>query len=269
MTVQPFTRAERDAVVHRLRELETQIYPPSGTPGPSAGDRANLREQFYVVLGEYSDRLPRLSLSVCPYCAVPLRRVFDPFGVDGPWWHTDVQVTYEDPRSCEHFKVLLGALTLADGKPVEATEEVRPGPEVPFVVPALLSHPGMIAVVGRLELATGHIAFPIAYFSNTEIAPIELHQPWCRKDLWFKDDEGNACWTIANDLWDFDLAPYMAEGRLRWVLLEETEPRVRSSVNSDGCPFLDLPGERCPQQLVAGEREFLPLPTGEPLNPFE
>jgi hypothetical protein len=259
------TREERDALVSRIAALSKRMEEALDL---SARDFGLLREELYVALGEYADRLPRPTLSACPFCALPLKRVFDPFGPDGPWWYADVPVKFQEPAACPHFKVLLGALGLNGREPAEVQVEVRPGPEVPFVVPTLLSLPGMLAVVGRTTLATGDAAYPIAYFSDQEIAPVRLHQPWCRTTLWFQDAGGRAAWTIANHTWAFDLAPFLRDRRLRWTRLEEAEPRVYDGAEGGPCPFVDLPGEHRPQQLVAGRRDFLPPPTGEPINPF-
>ena len=81
----------------------------------------------------------------------------------------------------------------------------EPGPEVPFVVPNLLELPGMIAVVGRIELETGDVAYPIAYFSDKKTRATDLHATWLRSEYWFKDESGNSCWNISNDEWSFDL----------------------------------------------------------------
>jgi hypothetical protein len=261
------TRTARDELVQRIYDLEARIYSPPGTTPLTPAERAVAREQLYATLGEYADRLPRMRLSVCPFCEAPLKRVFDPFGMDGPWWHADVTVKYEEPASCEHFRVLLGAVHVGDRVPDEVQGEVRPGPEAPFVVPALLSRAGMRAVAGHVALATGDSAFPVAYFSDQPTRAIELHQPWLRTTYWFEHN-GRTGWTTKNDVFDFDLRPYVEAGRLLWVDLQLEEDRVFSGEDAE-FPFHDLPGVRERQQIVGGQREFLGLPTGEPLNPFD
>jgi hypothetical protein len=261
------SRAARDTLVLRIHQLEEALYPgEGGTPLPQR-ERLRAREQLYATLGEYADRLPRMRLSVCPYCEEPLRRVFDPFGMDGPWWHADVQVTYEEPDACEHFRVLLGAVNLGGREPAEVGEEVRPGPEVPFVVPELLQVAGMRAVIGSLKLATGDVAYPIGYFANEPTDPLDLHQPWCRTMFWFTDDDGTG-WSASNAEFDFQLAPWVQSGAVAWTDLADEEARVRTGPLAE-FPFLDIPGERSLQQIVGGEREFIGLPTGQPLDPFE
>jgi len=267
---EPFTREERDEIVNRMSALWGELFPGPGGAAPGDRRRNELRDLYYQALAEYGDRLPRMIVSACPLTGAPLKRAIDPFGFDGPWWPVMSAVDIEEPRGPATFQVLLGALALRREKPTEAKDAVKPGPEVPFVVPALLALPGMIAVVGQLTLETGDTAYPIAYFSDQEIAPQQLHQPWLRDEFWFTDADGNEGWSIATDPWDFELGPYLETGQLRWVLLDEPAPRVRRhGVEGDGpCPFADLPGERLPQVFVDGEREFLALPDGGPAVPF-
>jgi hypothetical protein len=113
-------------------------------------------------------------------------------------------------------------------------------------------------------------AYPIAYYSDQEVAPVELHQEWRRNMLWYQEG-GKWLWTYANDPWDFELEPHLASGRLRWVLLGagEDPPRVRRASESDRCPYVDLPGERGKQVISGGARSFLPLPDGSVPWPFE
>jgi hypothetical protein len=262
------SKEERDVLVQGAYDLERQLYPRPGEKPPSVREAGLVRERFYASLAEYSDRLPRVILSICPYCESPLKRAFDPFGLDGWWWHVDLQVSFNEPAPCEHFQVLLGALSLGQRAPAEVRAEVRPGPDVPFVVPALLELPGMIAVVGRTEILTGDIAYPIGYFSDREIAPLRLHQPWCRNMYWFEDEDGNSAWSVANDEFDFDLTPHLEAGRLRWADLDHPEAGVFPKEGED-FPWSGLEGDRERQQLVAGERDLLGLPTGDPLNPFD
>lgn len=261
------TRPERDALVRRIRDLEAGLYPPTEAPQPTEHERDLLRESYYLALGEYFDRLPRVLMSVCPFTGEPLRRAFDPWGLDGFWWHQRPLAKIEEPAAPPTFRVLLGALSLAGRGPSEAVETVMPGPEVPFVVPRLLALPGMVAVVHRLALETGDVAHTIGYFSEEEIPPELLHQHWLRADLWFKDEEGDPGWLIANDAWDFELAPHVAAGALRWVREGPDGPEVAGAADGP-CPYAGLEGERRPQAIAGGEREWLEPPSGEPFDPF-
>lgn len=261
---EPFPKEERDAVVAKCRELWSRMYPSDG-PRPTPPELHRLRDRYYEGLAEYADRLPRRLLGMCPFTGEPLLRSFDPFGLDGYWWHLNCVAAIEEPRAPATFQVLLGALTLGRTAPVEVKNPVKPGPDVPFVVPALLSLPGMQAVIGRVEMPTGDVAWPISYFSLEKIDPKDLHQPWCRDMYWFVGDSGQSAWSIANDPWDFDLAKWAAAGKLGWVDLAAPKP----TVVSEKLEFLyDLAGDRKPQLLSEGERDLLELPTGAPVVPF-
>jgi len=153
--------------------------------------------------------------------------------------------------------------------PKEATREVIPGPEVPFVVPRLLSLPGMVAVIGEVRSQTGDVGYPVAYFSEQEIAPEKLHQFWLRQDFWFKTEAGDASWIIASDTWDFDLKPWVDKKKVLWVGEKDGKPAALSADSGKPCPYVNLPGERRPQIVSFGEREWGEVPSGVPFNPFE
>ncbi len=263
------TTSDRAALLHKAWELESKLYPADRKQMPEGRAAATLREAYYLTLGEYVDRLPRIVMSVCPHTGQPLKKSFDRWGVDGPWWHKDREVKIEEPKPPATFKVLQGALALHKRVPLEARAPVIPGPEVPFVIPRLLQLPGMVAVVSRLQLETGDIAYPVGYFSTAEIPHPRLHQFWLKDDYWFNLENGKSAWLIANDVWDFDLAPWVRSGKLRWTEGEGEAMRVVDGLKTESCPFLDLPGDRLPQSLGFGKRELLDLPDGTPVNPFE
>ncbi len=263
----PFPREERQALVMRCQDLWGRLYPPDGSDRPEPAEFHRIREAYYQGLSEYADRLPRLPMGVCPFTGTPLLRSFDPYGFEGWWWHVELIVQLAEPRPPGAFQTILGAVKLNRDAPTEVgTDAVRPGPEVPFVIPTLMELPGMQAVIGRIEMETGDTAYPVSYWSEAEIPPNMLHQPWCREMWWFEDPEtGKSAWSIANDVWDFDLAPWVAQGKLSWVDLDSDTPIARR----DDLDFLfSLPGEKKPQLFAEGEREFLELPNGEPVVPF-
>jgi len=263
------TAADRRLLLDKAWSIEAQLYPDDDAPELDDQARAKLEETYFLTLAEYADRLPRVVMSICPHTGAPFKKSFDPWGVDGPWWHKDREVEIEEPKTPPTFKVLQGALALQGRTPLEARAPVIPGPEVPFVIPRLLELPGMVAVVSRLSLATGDVAYPVAYFSTEAIPHPRLHQFWLEEDYWFETDDGKSGWLIANDLWDFDLAPWVRAGKLRWIEREASALRVVDGRDGPPCPFLNLPGDRQPQSLGFGKRVLLELPDGSPVNPFE
>lgn len=255
------TRAERDALVAELRALERSLFPPEDEPEPTRRESARLWEGWYRAAGEYADRLPRVAMGACPFTGAPLKRAFDPFGLDGPFWWKDRPFAIDEPDAPPAFKVVLGALALHGRNPTETLDEVIPGPEVPFVVPRLLGLPGMVAVISRLECETGDTAYPISYWSAAQIAAEDLHQPWLRQELWI-----DGSWLIATDPWDFELSRWIGLDKLFWYDAESG--RVLGAGSGARCPYLDLAGERAPQSLSGGERSTLDLPDGQPIEPF-
>ncbi len=266
---EPLTRAERDDLLRQMREIDARLYPDDEDQEPSPREETRLEERALVLQGEYADRLPRVLMGRCPFTGAPLKRCFDPFGLDGPWWGKGRTFKPDEPKPPATFRVLLGALDLRGRVPSEAIEEVIPGPGVPFVVPRLLELPGMVAVISRLTLATGDLAYPIAYFSQSSIAPEVLHQFWTRPVHWFKTAEGGSGWIIANDIWDFELAPWIEAGKLFWISPGDADAKVHGRDSGVPCPYLGLPGERMQQTLSDGECELSDPPNGEPVSPFE
>jgi len=262
-----FTRTERDNLLEKLRELDSRLFPADEANTSSGRTAARLQDDYLLALAEYSDRLPRVVMGVCPFTGAQLKRAFDPYGLDGPWWWKDCPVEIEEPKAPPAFQVLLGALALGGRLPAETTDEVIPGPEVPFVVPRLLGAKGFLAVIARLELATGDIAYPISYWCEAQIPPANLHQPWLRQELWFNNSQGAPAWNIVNDPWDFNLDSWIAQGKLSWV--DAATGKLLGRDSGVRCPFLDLGGDRQPQSLSGGERNLLDLPDGALINPFD
>lgn len=261
-------KEERDYLLQTMNEVHGDLYPADDSQAPDDKQYFRLKEKFYQVKEEYADRLPRLILSRCPFTGEDLKRAIDPFGLDGPWWQVSNDVTYDEPQSPETFQVLLGAVDFLGRTPTEVKAQVKPGPGVPFVVPRLLDLPHMKAVIGSLKLATGDTAYPIAYFSDADIDPSQLHQSWCRNEYWFPTEGGGEGWSISNSIYDFDLAPYMQDGRLFWTDLNDPQGEVLGAGNKK-CPFINLKGEKERQMVAGGQINLMGLPNGDTINPFD
>ena len=264
MTV-PLSRAERDAIVNEYWESERSTTTPHVKDLTSQQVRAAYARQD-TLLAEYGQRLPRVRVSRCPYCGEMLEFPFDAFGLDGMWWAREGIVETPVPND-PHFKVLLGAVEFHGREPAEARPNghVLPGPAVPFVVPRLLELPRMIVVISTLELPHGDTAFLMAYFSDAPLAPVDLHQPWGRETFTFPDEGGELRWSAATDRWDFDLQPWVEKGRVMWV--HPGDPSFTLQ-NTGACPYVGLEGRRQPQVIEVGQLSTLPLPDGEPFDPF-
>jgi hypothetical protein len=220
------------------------------------------------LLDAYGRCLPAVPISRCPFCGTVLEYVFDAMGLDGPWWHIRKLAEFRLPKE-EHFRVLVGGIDFHGREPAEARvhRTVRPGPGAPYVVARLFELPGMRAVVSAVALPHGDTAYLTAYFSPEPIHGALLCQPWGSVDYEVRDAHGEGQgWGVANDVWDFDLKPWLKSGQLAWI--NPGDPAL--AIQTEGpCPFVDLPGTRAPQSIDRGSLSVLDLPTGEPPQPFE
>lgn len=258
------TRERRDELLRELRDLEARMYPDDGSDAPKVNTARRLQRRCDAILAEYADRLPRVVMGACPFTGKLLKRSFDPYGLDGPWWWKDRPFDIEEPRAPASFRLLLGALALGARGPSEVRDEVIPGPDVPFVVPRLLELEGVVAVVARLELLTGDVAYAISYWCRRKIPADELHQPWLRAELW-DGGGGDESWMVANDPWDFDLERWIAADRLFWIAPGGSKVLGRTS--RARFPYARLAGDRRPQSLAYGARMLLDLPDGTLIPP--
>lgn len=259
----PLTRDERDGLLARLR-VARALYERSldahvawlDRPGELGIDEGSLmyvdtpayaqarasHAEMVAIESEYFRRLPRVVMAACPFCARPLYRAFDPHGLEGLWWRSDAQP--EEPPACPHFCVLVGAVSLGGHAP-RPDFDVHPGPGVPFVLPRLLGHPGMIAVVAELPMVDGAVGFPVAYFAPRRPPVQALAAPWARSNHVYTTQLGEHGWRAADglDAWDFSLDGW--EAQLRWC-----PPGGDRTVLANGAgPFRDRPGVRAPQQI--------------------
>ena len=210
----------------------------------------------------YFEAIPRTPVSCCPYCAEPLVRTFDPYGLEGFWWRSSAEP--EEPRACRHFCLLRGAVDLAGEPPDGGDFEAHVGPAVPYVIPRILELPGMIAVVSRIRTADRHLAYPVAYFAERRPPPQDLTAGWARTNYVYMTQLGEVRWRVPNDPWDFELRPWLERGKLRWCT--SNGQTFVLSPESEAFPYLDLPGERRPQVVKGNALFFEPQPDGSILR---
>lgn len=269
MSVASFSEAERRQLVDRYYQLRRDLTAPHNKAFTIAQRQAKAKERD-AVIQEYAERLPFVPLSRCPFCANELEYPIDVQGFDGPWWFKGPLAEYPEPNTCEHFRVLLGATDFKSRKPAEAEAipEALPGPGAPYVVPRMFAEvPEMKAVVSTLPIPPGYTGYPIAYFSEKPAHGALLHQPWGRESYQVRNEDGEyESWRSANDKIDFDLQPWIDRGLLLWI-----EPGDSSLVlrNRPPSPYVGLAGVRAPQKISRGNLQALPLPSGQPLQPFE
>lgn len=173
----------------------------------------------------YFDRLPRVVMSCCPFDGLPLVRTFDPYGFDGPWWRPDAAP--EEPPGCPHFCLLRAAVRSAG---IAAKDDsLHVGPRDPYVIPRILELPGMIAVIGQLEMADGAIVHPIAYFAPRRPPVQQLTAHWPRSVFLYTTALGQHRWRFDDRAEDFALAPWTSRGRVRWCDPESNNERLATA----------------------------------------
>lgn len=212
----------------------------------------------------YFGRIPRVVMATCPFCRKELLRSFDPFGLDGLWWQRDAEP--EELPACTHFCVVRGALSYGNHAVIGGASEVHPGPEVPYVIPRLLTMPGMRMVIGQLAMAPGYTAYPLVYFAEKRPPVQELTADWARKLFRYRKPNGEEGWDLPSDLWEFDLGPYLAADQIWW----SPPGSENGEVTQQGvCPFENLPGRREEIAVQGSDCWTIGLPDGEPWQPSE
>jgi len=273
MTALPFTKAEREDIL--LRRVQTKQEYGRVVDEEFARDGAQPDEnrisaalKLATQANElYEAGLHRVQMSVCPICAEPFHHSFDPFGMDGPWWGG---VRGAERPACTHYCFFRGAVHFGTGPrpkgPYRA--KARPGPEVPYVIPKQLELPGVVAVIGELEMEPGWTAYPIVYFGDPRPAAELLSSDWCQSMYSYVRSTGQPETSYPNDPWDFELEPWLARGKLLWCVPGSGNSRLANPRGT--CPYVDLPGIR--ESIEIDERSKLRTrgtPDGSMILPFE
>lgn len=239
-------------------------------------ERDWLISQYYLAryprcemyLEEYYRRLPRMTLSRCPFTGEPLVRAFDPWGMDGFWWQHDKLRIIDEPAAPNTFQLLQGAVSLNGFPPRGGKGEAVIGPDAPFVIPRIMSREGMVAVISSIAMENGYTAYPIVYYSETKPEPGSLTQGWREQTYSYVDSAGSNSWRIDAHPWDFRLGPWVQSRRVRWIDPGDPQLVVQSGYWSD-FPYKDLSARRERQTLIEDRLLLSPPPNGEEFRPFE
>ncbi|MEZ6233123.1 MAG: hypothetical protein R3B68_02930 [Phycisphaerales bacterium] len=264
MLIPPLTAADRRELLEREARAMDEFRAALKADDEAAGQRA--KQTARAALDEYYLRLPVVSMGVCPFTSKPLHRSFDPFGLDGPWWQTDALRPAPPPPYT--FCVLRGAVHF-QGRPPKGHRfmERHTGPEVPYVIPRLLDLPSMTAVIGELPLAPGYRVFTIAYFADPRPPARDLTSDWLESTYSIRPLLEEAESIIPCDPWDFELAPWIRRGKVRWCAAGSGNESLAPAGKPGECPYLDLPGRR--ENLVVQGDNFWNrgLPSGQEVTP--
>ncbi len=130
----------------------------------------------------------------------------------------------------------------------------KPGPGSPYVLAHLVRHPRITAVISTVAVGA-HTGYAVVYFLDGDEGPARLARSndWGVPDHWYLDDDG--WWHDAvsehEEERDFDLARWVAAGKLQWIAAGDADLRLRTEVPH--CPYFDLDGAREPQRVQDGE----------------
>jgi len=196
----------------------------------------------------YLNGIPTKAVSKCPFTGKVLERTIDLSGINGLWWDYDNPARLQE-ELLPTFFAMDGALQLGD------TIEAFPfncsvGPEVPFVLPRLLKHAQIKAVLSSFPIGSHRLYF-ITYYSEPMLSEIRRTNDigtYCYK---YKDREGRLQHDFYEDpAKDFELEDWIRSGRLLWIEPDDENLTLRGYVT--GCPYLDLSGNRKTLVLYEG-----------------
>lgn len=263
----PLTRQERNDLVRRLIQTEQALYDPDQVWDYDVLER--MSDDIEEMHEQYSEGLPAVGVSRCPYCREELALKADFFGLDGPFWGDmgeDVFVS-----ACPHFLTYLGALDLRGHTPTLAEtgiyNQIHAGPAVPFIVPRLMAIPGMACVLSARDIVESRYrAYFMAYFANPPAPAEQGHQYWLRTQHMWNDPVRGEQWKVCGDAWDFDLGRWLGNSRIAWIAPNDTSLALQAPA---GCPYVGLPGRRHPVILHRGTLADRPAPTGQAPDLFD
>jgi hypothetical protein len=223
-----------------------------------AGGGGDLLGRAAALEARYEAALPVPAIARDPYSAEPLTYPIDTGGLDGLWWRYDSPVRPpEEDELPDGVFALTGALRLGD-RIEQFPFLCKPGPEAPFVIPRILAHDTVRAVVSELPVGP-HTGYAIVYFSN-DPPEIPRFNTW-GTDLYVTYRGWDSVVEDAEPL-DFDLEPWVESEKLLWIAPGDSTLELRAGTN--GCPYLDLPGRRNFVRIQAGRVTDGPAPPAAP-----
>jgi hypothetical protein len=252
MTLSPERRRalldEYFALYRRLEELGHEPTLGSARSKKRAAAFADFSREIDL-RQEYVEGLPVRALSRCPFTGELLRISIDDAGLDGLWWRFEGASRPKDDVPATFF-ALAGAVHLR-GEVVAAPFLAKPGPEVPYIIPRLLALPSVRAVLSSVAIGQ-HEGYAIAYFADPIPTTAPRCNTWGANEYRDADDDGDGWHSVMEDPddYDFELAPWLADGRLLWIGPGD-EWLVRRE-GAEDCPYLGLPGRRSVLRIQDG-----------------
>lgn len=129
---------------------------------------------------------------------------------------------------------------------------IKPGPEVPFVLPRLLSDPRVKAVIASVPVG-GHTALAISYVAKPWPEDLQPINAWANNSYRAVTPGGRATFGQALDEGnhDYEIAPWIQRGKLLWIAPGDLGATLRGDV--DACPYVGMEGHRDVLRIKWGE----------------
>ena len=258
-SAKPQTPRRRRAILDAFHEVseriatfdESRLHTPEGRES-----QTRLRETLFAVRDEYVAGVPYRQFSRCPFTGDVLTHSIDDVDLDGLWWNYEAPSRPPETLPPTYF-ALTGAVKL-NAPPTPAPFLCKPGPEPPYVIPRMLEHPDVLAVVSHVRIGV-HDGYAIVYFSQQQPA-IKRANTWGTNEYTVLRADGERGWDAASE-WeadlDFELAPWIERQKLKWIAPGDASMTLRDTV--DGCPYIG----------VAGRREYVRIRAGEVWGPSD
>lgn len=246
----PFFREQRDVLLSKYFAAQQSLNEVSDLADRASGleaVRLTRHQQFYMerllkLREEYTAGVPVIPLSRCPFTGEVMSHSIDHFDLDGLWWNYEAAVRPKEELPSTYF-ALVGAVRLT-GKIPWFPFLCKPGPEVPYVVPRLLQHPAVLAVLSSVTIGE-HQGYAITYFAHPIPHDLPRLNTWGTNEYAFLDEKGEVGWDAQPEdpgEFDFNLEPWVASGQLRWIAPGDKSLTLRDSVAD--CPYLELAGRQ-------------------------
>lgn len=241
-----FSADERAALLAewtRLNDESEQIRVDDG----DLGDRPR---RLIELVERYIEAVPIVPIGRCPLTGTEIRHSVDVYGLDGLWWDCEALARPAEPTPPTWFGTN-GAIRL--GGPVPDTPFlVKPGPEVPFVLPRLLNDPRVRAVMASVPVGE-HTAIAISYVAQPWPDDLDPMNAWANNSYRAIGSHGQPTYGRAydEDTHDYEIEPWIEQGKLSWIAPGDPGLTLRGDV--DACPYLGLDGLRDVLRLKWGE----------------
>ncbi|MBF6072234.1 hypothetical protein [Nocardia farcinica] len=198
---------------------------------------------LFDVHKQYEQLLPDVVVARCPFTGTPVSWPIDLVDLDGWYWDYDVPTRRLVDPVPPTWLAMGGAVRLSE--PVTpAPFDCMPGPDRPYVVPRLLAREEVRAVVVELPIGA-HTGWAITYFGTARPTDAALENLWGTRRYDTYDARGHwRGWAEHQQNtadYDFDLAPWLASGKLRWIAPGDPTATLREG--TDGCPYTAVDGD--------------------------